>query len=1041
MASTTSGLIDVKFAINAWGAAAGGVWPRFVLRLDGQEIGQASVNSATPGRYEFTAKVAADQAHRLQLHYDNDALINGMDRNLFVRSFEINGMDIPVTHGSVRYDRGALDGRDVTAGQEGLYWGGALNVDLPASHFPTPAVPAETAPVDDTYALTVTAWRNGSHWVPPLFKLLVDDKLVAQVDVKATSPTDYKFTIKGDPNEPHKIQIIYPNDAPGRDLFVKGIKVDGQFVASTSQYASYDKGPVDSQYVVPGQEGLFWGGALTFGLPESYFNGPAPVVQKPSDDNTPTKMIDLAVKASGTSYNGIPAHFKLMVDGHLVGEANATAATQTYSFKAAVDPTKAHHIQVVYDNDAYSSTQDRNLYVDSLTVNGRTIASTATGVVYDKGALDGKDVVAGTRALLSNGALDFSVPASTFTSTVASKPPAAAAFYVATNGKDSWSGKLAAPNADGTDGPFASLEKAQAAMRASSIDTTYVRGGTYHLTKTLELTAQDNGHSFKAYNGEKATLSGGQVVKGFTSEGNGVYSAKLATATDLDLSIGGVRQRLAEKGNWSHDDVTAGWYFADAAAEGPRGSSLRYHGTEIARSDIAPGTRIQIMDFERLEDAIVEVASINTATRTLTFKSSAGFEIHNGATFRLLDNPGHVNKAGEFAWRESDGKLVFKPEHPTSFQQEGVEVARLGTLVRLTEAKGVTLEGLTFTNTLATGEALVLSKASGNHISNNDFLNVGTGIALKNGSSNNLVFGNDMEHLARHGVNMTGGSNGNRISGNDISHIGEIYKHVAGVMGAGVSNNVISHNDISDSARYGISLKNWSDTTLNYNNVIEYNRVTDTVRETADAGAIETLGRSSVNTGTIIRGNYIEGAHGLATSTSGQWVHDQKGFGIYLDDMSGGTTVAQNFIKETGWNSVFIHGGDNNVVKGNFAVLASNQEDFIRVGSASPTHGAKAVPYNNTITGNLVYGELPLDDYVELWSANNPVINKNFVANAPAYGSGDVLGNPLFTNRLAGDYSLQAGSKALAMGISDLEWEFMGNHVAGQGELAPDHLF
>src|SRR5450755_202567 len=44
-------------------------------------------------------------------------------------------------------------------------------------------------------------------------------------------------------------------------------------------------------------------------------------------------------------------------------------------------------------------------------------------------------------------------------------PPAAANFYVAPNGKDSWSGKLAAPNAGNSDGPFASIAKAQVAVQ------------------------------------------------------------------------------------------------------------------------------------------------------------------------------------------------------------------------------------------------------------------------------------------------------------------------------------------------------------------------------------------------------------------------------------------------------------------------------------------------------------------------------------------------------------------------------------------------
>ena len=60
MSLTGSNLIDVTFAIDAWGQAAGGVWPHLALKLDGATIGQATVNSSSLGRYTISAKVAAD---------------------------------------------------------------------------------------------------------------------------------------------------------------------------------------------------------------------------------------------------------------------------------------------------------------------------------------------------------------------------------------------------------------------------------------------------------------------------------------------------------------------------------------------------------------------------------------------------------------------------------------------------------------------------------------------------------------------------------------------------------------------------------------------------------------------------------------------------------------------------------------------------------------------------------------------------------------------------------------------------------------------
>ncbi|WP_207461437.1 carbohydrate-binding domain-containing protein [Azospirillum sp. SYSU D00513] len=1027
--------------------------PHFTLMLDGKVIGEANVSSATNSSYVFRAQIRPEDAHRVQVQYDNDA----SGRDLLVKGIVFDGREMLSTAPTVIYDKGALDGRDVAAGQEGMWWNGTLvfsvpgessSTPLPPSPPPPPAPlpsqpPAENTPtpVDNSYELIVNAWRTGSSAQAPQFKLLVDDQLIADVKVTATSATSYSFKISGDPDEAHKIQIVYYNDDSTRDLFVKGISIDGQAIASTSKYASYDKGAVDGKYVVAGQEALYWGGALTFGVPEEFFNGP--VVIAPPDETVPlpeTKAVGITLNLSGTDFNGVPAHFKLLVDGQIVGEGVASADVRAHSFTAMIDPSEAHRIQVQYDNDASGNGQDRNLLVESIVVNGTVIAPTASGVTLDRGALDGIDVVAGQKILTGNGTLSFDAPADLFAAPgPAAETPAAPAFYVAANGNDRWSGKLAAPNADGTDGPFATLERARDAMRTSDIDTTYVREGTYHRTGTLELTALDNGVTFKAYPGEKVVLSGGEVVTGFTHEGNGVYSAKLTAATDYDLTIGGVRQRLAEKGAWDADDVTSGWFFAEAAADGPSSSSLRYRGTDITASDIMPGTRIQVFDVERLQDGIVEVQGIDTATRTITFKSSAGVQLGNGSTFRLLDNPNHVDQAGEFAWRESDGRLVFKPADPATLQQDGVEVARLSTLIRLTGTSDVTIDGFTFTNTKATGEALVLTNASGNQISNNGFVNVGTAIGLR-GSSDNFLYGNDLEHLAQHGIELSGGSNGNRITANDISHIGEIFKHVSGIMANGVSNNIISHNDITDSARYGISLKNWNDTNINWNNVIEYNRVTNTVRETADAGGIELLGRSSVDTGTIIRGNWVEGAQGLATNAGYSWLVGHKGFGVYLDDLSGGVTVTQNFIKDTSFASVHVHGGDNNLVTGNFAILADNQEDFIRIGW-QPVHGENGTPWNNTVIKNLVYGALPLDDYTELLSANNPVIDGNLVYNAPAYGAGDVIARPLFANRLAGDYSLQDGSPAFALGINDLSWDLMGNSLYGHLVQSPDTYF
>lgn len=267
MAVTESNLIDVTFEIEAWGQEAGGVWPHLALKLDGATIGHATVNSASAGRYTISAKVAAGTAHNLQLVYDNDAVVGGADRNLFVRAISVNGTKIAMTDPSVTYDKGAIDGRDVVKGQEEMYWSGALNVPLPATLFPVrddvTAGPAETK----SFSVVVNAWGTSAGGVSPHFKLLADGKVVGEATVSATTQTAYTFTVDLDPALAHKIQVQYDNDAvingQDRSLYIGSVVVNGHSISSTADGVIYDKGALDGRDVVVGQQGLWWNGTLS----------------------------------------------------------------------------------------------------------------------------------------------------------------------------------------------------------------------------------------------------------------------------------------------------------------------------------------------------------------------------------------------------------------------------------------------------------------------------------------------------------------------------------------------------------------------------------------------------------------------------------------------------------------------------------------------------------------------------------------------------------------------------------------------------------
>ena len=73
--------------------------------------------------------------------------------------------------------------------------------------------------------------------------------------------------------------------------------------------------------------------------------------------------------------------------------------------------------------------------------------------------------------------------------------------YVSPNGDDSWSGRLARPNADRTDGPRATLGAACRATRTLGTETSrriVVQAGEYFLNEPVVLTEKDSGLTIEA---------------------------------------------------------------------------------------------------------------------------------------------------------------------------------------------------------------------------------------------------------------------------------------------------------------------------------------------------------------------------------------------------------------------------------------------------------------------------------------------------------------------------------------------------------------
>jgi len=117
-------------------------------------------------------------------------------------------------------------------------------------------------------------------------------------------------------------------------------------------------------------------------------------------------------------------------------------------------------------------------------------------------------------------------------------------FYVASDGKDSWSGTLPAPNSSANDGPFLTVARAQTVVRAILSNSgsrtapivVMLRQGTYFQSAPLSFTSADSGTSllsviWQNYPGETPVISGGVLIKNMTLVSGNHWQATLPSTT------------------------------------------------------------------------------------------------------------------------------------------------------------------------------------------------------------------------------------------------------------------------------------------------------------------------------------------------------------------------------------------------------------------------------------------------------------------------------------------------------------------------------
>ncbi len=253
-------------------------------------------------------------------------------------------------------------------------------------------------------------------------------------------------------------------------------------------------------------------------------------------------------------------------------------------------------------------------------------------------------------------------------------------FYVSPAGSDAWSGRLAEPNSKKTDGPLATIPKAQelvrdlkTAGRLSGPVTVYLREGRYPLVKPLVFTPQDSGPiTYAAYPGEKPILDAGRRITGWEIQNSGPGTVWVAQLPEVargkwffrQLFVNGRRRqrpRLPKKDFYWMDSVPG----FDLTAE-------LFDGTDSFCC--APGN---IQNWHNLTDVDVVVlhwwtedrlpiASFDEKTRTVTSSRRSMFALKDDiepkyARYFVENVFEALTEPGEWYLDRKTGELFYLP--------------------------------------------------------------------------------------------------------------------------------------------------------------------------------------------------------------------------------------------------------------------------------------------------------------------------------------------------------------------------------------------
>jgi hypothetical protein len=385
---------------------------KFTVFVDGHQVGgtYTATASHSAGQWQdITLSGTFDNGpHEIDINYINDASRGGRhggDRNLYVQSVTINGET--VTHAT---SDTAANGITTKDGSTILAINGTAEFDSQGTTSTTTNTGTSTTNSSLHVVVSEDAYQGDAQ-----FTVSVDGHQVGGTYTATGSHAAGQWQdidIGGTyASGPHDVVVTFINDLYGgtattdRNLYVQSVTINGETITNGVVPTSNTAHPAD------GSVELGANGSVTYTSTGTVTTS-ATLTTSATTTSTTAPQSTIVLHVAEDAWNG-DAQYQVLVDGHQVGgtytatASHAAGQWQDVTLTGDFGSTGPGKVDIQFTNDAWggTTTTDRNLYVQSIDVNGQHFgANTATN-----NAANGETTTDGSLILAINGTVEFNV--------------------------------------------------------------------------------------------------------------------------------------------------------------------------------------------------------------------------------------------------------------------------------------------------------------------------------------------------------------------------------------------------------------------------------------------------------------------------------------------------------------------------------------------------------------------------------------------------------------------------------------------------------